>query len=1040
MKRILVALLLLLPAFSLNAKGLHKCAGQRVWGVNIVGMVTPRLQEEDFQEKLVSLVDIHPPADLSAYRLQRARRRLMETGLFQSVAFDCPDGRMVIRVRENHRIKQIKLSGNHRLYAYQVLPKLFIGKGDVLNPDTPDGKVTLQGVRDQVRSIYSDEGYFGTQVQVTWKHMKYAWISILIKVREGVRYRIARVKFQAPDFSGMQGQGPHCARITRANVLKYANIRVRQVFSRNYIKSRKNKIVHYLQMFGVVRPRVDMSFDKDSRSLSIRIQYSRCWALGVMVHWEGNDWGPAKRIALYQTLPFGGSGIYNEEEAQVGIRNIKDFLEERGYLLSRVSLFYKKMNSGKGPLQGVIEYSVEPGTRLEIRRIKFKGNRAFDSRILKKQMKTKVYDFFGSPGIVIIENVFSDLDRIKQYYRDHGFYAFHYKYAQGSGKLGILKFREGDSTVYQFRYQDKAFRLRTWPDDDGVYLEIGVEEGPRRRVNRLSITGNRTLKHVRTLLGMHEGGPFSLALLKRGIRQIRRALARTGHIRARVTCECTTDTGQQVSCENPPDDAKLVNLTVDIQEGAVTRVGSIMIYGNRKTRKKVILRDMPRPGQPFNRSALSRAVGNLKDLGIFTALDTTTIGPDENPPARTATIVVHAREATTRFIDISVGFESMNRNESFPKAVSKNLGTEVSASDHFWGFTGRSLGLSIPDVLITGQVRYSDLNLAGTSYRLYIPVKYGFSMTAWDRYGVVAPSFVDPYFFLPDMTLRITPFGLYDRATGNLDVIRFGNEISITKALGHRFYSSLTYEISTVKTRVPDSGKPYSPWTLENKVIPTLSYDGLDHPINPHKGFYVSTVLSYINALVSSDFQNFLKFETTLKFFWSIRNLLTFGVMVHYGDSKPFDARDLPQDERFTLGGNKGVRGYSDDGIAQYNPDGSLRLLKNPDGTYSKPFGGDTVLNGSIELRFPIVRSIGLYGCGFTDWGGLGESLRDFNKRTIRVSVGVGLRYILAGQLPIRLDYGFIMDRRCKYADPHTGQCIEREGIGSFQFGLLYSF
>jgi outer membrane protein assembly factor BamA len=343
-------------------------------------------------------------------------------------------------------------------------------------------------------------------------------------------------------------------------------------------------------------------------------------------------------------------------------------------------------------------------------------------------------------------------------------------------------------------------------------------------------------------------------------------------------------------------------------------------------------------------------------------------------------------------------------------------------------------------VLITAQVRYSDLNLLGTSYRLYLPVKYGFSMTAWDRYAVVAPSFVDPYFLLPRMTLRVTPFAVYDRATGNIDVIRFGNEIAVSKDLGHRLYTSLSYEISTVKTRVPDSGKPYSPWVLENKVMPTLTYDGLDQPINPHKGFYASAILSYINAMVLEDFQNFLKFETTLKFFWSIRQFVTFGINLHYGDSKPFDASQLPQDERFTLGGNKGVRGFSHDGIAQYNSDGSLKLVKNPDGTLAKPFGGNTALNGSFEVRFPVVRQVNLFGAGFVDWGGLGEGLRSFNRKTIRVSVGLGLRYILGGQLPIRLDYGFILDRRCKYADPKTGMCVEREEFGNLQFSLLYSF
>jgi len=1044
MKQFFVTLLLLLLPVFASADDISPCVGHKVSEIRIVGLVTPEIRTEAFKKQLTGMLDIQLGVEITGYRLQVARHRLMNTGLFFKVDFKCSAQQLIIRARENYRVKSIKFHGNRRIYTYQILTKLFVGKGDVLNPGTNDGQSVLQGIKDQIIGLYSEEGYFGTKVKVDWWTFQ-AQVMLDIRIQEGIRFRIGNISFNAPAIPAVSSGQPHCAVLKRSLVLNYAHIRRRQVFIRDYIKKKKELILRYLRTFGFVHPKVDMSFDKNRRVLSIGISYDKCWAVTVMTHWEGDEWMPAKKIAFYNALPFGNSGIYNMEEAESGIQGIRDYLEEYGYFFSRIKLYFRELYNEKprqGSPVGIILYSVEPGIRLEIRRIVFNGNKSVKSKTLKKLMQTKVYDFFGSPGVMIVENVFADLERIRQYYINHGFYAFHFTDARNTDRIRLSKMRDGAGTIYRFIFRNMAFRLRTWPKDDGAYLEIGMKEGPQRNVNKISVSGNKCLSSltVKSLLDMGKGKSFSPALLQKGILHIKQALFTKGHANARVSCDCSTPKGREIPCDNLPDGQDSVNLAVDIQEGPVTRVGSILIYGNKKTRNKVILRDMPKPGQVFNRAELSGAIGNLKDLGIFTNIDTITIGPDEKPPAKTATIVVHAKEAKTRFLDISLGFESMNRNEDFPKVVSNNLSTEISSSDNFWGYSGHSLGLNIPDILITAQVRYSDLNLAGTSYRLYIPVKYGFSMTAWDRYAVVAPSFVDPYFFLPGMTLRVTPFGVYDRATGNLDIIRLGNEIAISKELGHKFYSSLSYEISTVKTRVPDSGLPYLPWILENKVMPTLSYNGLDQPINPHNGIYASAVLSYISALVSNDFQNFLKFETTLKYFWSIRNFVTFGFMAHYGDSKPLDTNNLPQDERFTLGGNKGVRGYSDDGIAQYNSDGSLRLIKDSNGKYSKPFGGDTVLNGSVEIRFPIVRNINLYGAGFMDFGGLAESLKSFNRKTIRVSLGFGLRYILAGQLPIRLDYGIIMDRRCKYADPESGECIQREEFGNIQFGILYSF
>ena len=42
--------------------------------------------------------------------------------------------------------------------------------------------------------------------------------------------------------------------------------------------------------------------------------------------------------------------------------------------------------------------------------------------------------------------------------------------------------------------------------------------------------------------------------------------------------------------------------------------------------------------------------------------------------------------------------------------------------------------------------------------------------------------------------------------------------------------------------------------------------------------------------------------------------------------------------------------------------------------------------------------------------------------------------------VPLRLDYGIILDRRCKDVDPRTGKCSKREEFGNIHFGVLYTF
>jgi outer membrane protein assembly complex protein YaeT len=109
------------------------------------------------------------------------------------------------------------------------------------------------------------------------------------------------------------------------------------------------------------------------------------------------------------------------------------------------------------------------------------------------------------------------------------------------------------------------------------------------------------------------------------------------------------------------------------------------------------------------------------------------------------------------------------------------------------------------------------------------------------------------------------------------------------------------------------------------------------------------------------------------------------------GSLEPFggtSADSIPLPERFYLGGSSSVRGFRYWGLGPHDADGN-------------PVGGTTLLEGSLEARFPIRASLG--GVAFVDAGNLSLEPHHFDVGGLTYSVGVGVRY-RTPLGPLRLD------------------------------------
>jgi len=111
------------------------------------------------------------------------------------------------------------------------------------------------------------------------------------------------------------------------------------------------------------------------------------------------------------------------------------------------------------------------------------------------------------------------------------------------------------------------------------------------------------------------------------------------------------------------------------------------------------------------------------------------------------------------------------------------------------------------------------------------------------------------------------------------------------------------------------------------------------------------------------------------------------------------EVRDLPASERFFVGGDTTIRGFSLDSVG-------VPATITPKGF---PKGGDAEIVLNLELRAPLYGKVGVVL--FADGGNVFARAADLNLSQLRGSLGFGARY-RSPIGPVRIDIGFKLDRR----------------------------
>ena len=397
--------------------------------------------------------------------------------------------------------------------------------------------------------------------------------------------------------------------------------------------------------------------------------------------------------------------------------------------------------------------------------------------------------------------------------------------------------------------------------------------------------------------------------------------------------------------------ARVVNLAFTTRPGPKVYIGRIDIIGNERTRDQVIRREMRLDeGELYSATRLQRSRQRLTNLQYFeeVKIDTKRRGEEE-----LMDLEVEVTERSTGQFTAGIGFSS------------------------------------IENVVFTASVSQSNLFGRGQSI----------SLSA--RVGSLSQDFVidfqEPYLFGQPITGGVSVF----RRSLDYDTFesrRTGVGLTLGRTLGEYARASVTYNYEIVEIDDLDPGasellQQEEGTSYTSSITPRIVWDSRDNQFDPAGG---SVQAFEVTGAGLGGTNRYYKVVGSTTWYFPLPEGLTGFVRGRFGIGDGYAGKELPAAERFFLGGATSIRGFEFRDIG-------------PKDSRGNPLGGTSFLQFNVEIGRSFGRLLRLVT--FFDAGNVYNPGNQFDFGDVRRSAGVGFR-LITPLGPIRLDYGFKLDRR----------------------------
>ncbi len=482
-------------------------------------------------------------------------------------------------------------------------------------------------------------------------------------------------------------------------------------------------------------------------------------------------------------------------------------------------------------------------------------------------------------------------------------------------------------------------------------LTIPITEGLSYKMGTVSFEGN----HIFTDAELMKGFKFKkgVTLDKVGLGYVMKAIegkyGQKGYIYATAT---------PIFDKDPK--TKIANVTISINEDQQYYLNRIEFYGNTSTRDYVLRREMGIGEQQiFNYQRYQRGLYKLKQTGLFEVKDDPVI--NKVPNTRTVNVDIKGTEASKNELLFGGGYGGVN-------------GFFISGAYRTYNFFGRGTTLSLNAELGKIQKLYS----INYSDPWFFGKRVGLSATLYNQ--------------------RLSYVQFDQRAMGGSLAFSFPLGDFAGWQVGYRYERSRVDSVYSIVNPNPLYPNYYTNSTT-SAVFGGIFLNTVNSPFRPTRGLSLNlnttvagAALGGTNYFIKPGFEGSLYLPTFKKQNAAFR--------VSSGFVTAYDGHGIPPWERFFLGGENSLRGFTTRSVYPITKDG--RYFIDPGtGTIE---GGNRYILTNAEYVFHIVEQLDL--AFFVDAGNTYHERQRWELSNYRGDAGIELRFFVPMfNVPLRLIY-----------------------------------